>query len=71
MFNMQAGYAHVIEDEAGWGVDFGRETLEGLLEYDNAGIPLKRRPKLPFDEIRKRVVDFSKAFAPFDWTLEL
>lgn len=70
-FGLQAGYAHVIEDEAGWDVDFGRETLEGLIEHEGAGIPLKRRPRLAFDEMRSRVVDFGKAFAPFDWTQHL
>lgn len=82
----QAGYAHVVENEAEWNTDFGRETVlgahhvwtslargvshplgdppsqvEGLIEFDGAGIPLKRRPPLPFEEMRSRVVDFGKA----------
>ena len=70
-FGLQAGYAHVIEDEAGWNLDFGRHTLEGLLEMEDAGIPLRRHRKLPFEEVQRRVVDFGKAFEPFDWTREL
>ncbi|EOD12582.1 hypothetical protein EMIHUDRAFT_213262 [Emiliania huxleyi CCMP1516] len=61
-----AGYAHVVEDEAEWNTDFGRETVEGLIEFDGAGIPLKRRPPLPFEEMRSRV-----AFEPYDWTQQL
>jgi hypothetical protein len=70
-FGLVSGYAHVIEDQAGWDADFGRHTLEGLLEMDEAGIPLRRRPKLPFEEMQRRVVDFGQAFAPFDWTQQL
>lgn len=70
-FALQAGYAHVVENEAEWNTDFGRETVEGLIEFDGAGIPLKRRPPLPFEEMRSRVVDFGKAFEPYDWTQQL
>ena len=70
-FGIQAGYAHAIEDEAGWNRDFGRNVLEGLLEHEDAGIPLKRRRKDDFDKIKQRVVSFAKAFEPFDWTRNL
>ena len=70
-FGLQSGYAHVIEDEAEWKVDFGRNVLEGILEHPDGGIPLARRRKPAPDALREAVADFTKRFEPFDWTRQL
>ena len=58
--------------EACWqAVDFGRDVLEGILEHDDAGIPLARRRKEPFERLQQRVVAVTKAFAPYDWTKQM
>jgi hypothetical protein len=70
-FGVHAGYATVIEDETSWPADFGRDVLEGILEHEDAGIPLARRRKEPFERMQQRVVSVTKAFEPFDWTKQL
>jgi len=70
-FALRGGFAHVIESESEWRVDFGRDVLEGLVEHPNSGIPLARRPKEPFGVLKERVVEFAQAFKPFDWTTQL
>lgn len=70
-FGIHSGYATVVEDDNTWPADFGRDVLEGVLEHDDAGIPLARRAKEPFDRLQKRVLALTKAFAPYDWTKEL
>ena len=67
-FGVGSGYATVIEDEAEWPHDFGRDVLEGILEHPDAGIPLARRKREPFDAMQRRVVAATKAFEPHDWT---
>ena len=63
--------ATVIENQDDWPRDFGRDVLEGILEHPDAGIPLARRRKEPFDKMQQRVLAMTKAFAPFDWTTQL
>ena len=70
-FGVHEGYATVVEDQESWPVDFGRDVLEGLLEHDDAGIPLARRQKEPFDRLQGRVVAVTKAFDKHDWTKAL
>lgn len=70
-FGLQAGYAHHIEDDEGWRADFGRDVLEGLLEHDEAGIPLNRRRREDFARLKALVTAFGSAFEPFDWTKAL
>ena len=70
-FALTSGFAHQIENESEWVADFGRGVLEGIVEAPEAGIPLARRKKQSFDELQKRVVDFSQAWAPHDWTASL
>mmetsp|Transcript_43541 Transcript_43541/g.95272 ORF Transcript_43541/g.95272 Transcript_43541/m.95272 type:complete len:587 (-) Transcript_43541:292-2052(-) len=70
-FGLRSGFAHVIEEEGEWPADFGRDVLEGLVDHPNSGIPLARRKKEPFDELKKRVLDFTQAFKKFDWTQQL
>ena len=67
-FGLRAGFAHVIEDPAGWPPNFGRDVIEGLIEHPESGIPLQRRSRLSRDELERRVADFRRAFAPYDWT---
>ena len=70
-FGIHSGYATVIENQDDWPRDFGRDVLEGILEHPDAGIPLARRRKEPFDKMQQRVLAMTKAFAPFDWTTQL
>ena len=70
-FGLQAGYAHVVENEAEWKADFGRDVLEGLLDHPDAGIPLARRKKESAEASRKRVIALTKRFQPYDWTTQL
>jgi len=44
------------------------QVLEGVLEADEAGIPLHARRKLGFDAQKRNVLAFAKEFEPFDWT---
>ena len=37
---LQEGFAHVVENEAEWKAEFGRDVLEGLLDHPDAGTPL-------------------------------
>ena len=44
-FGLQEGFAHVVENEAEWKAEFGRDVLEGLLDHPDAGTP-PRAPNL-------------------------
>ena len=70
-FGLQAGFAHVIENEAEWKAEFGRDVLEGLLDHADAGIPLARRKKESAEVSRGKVIALTKRFEPFDWTKQL
>jgi len=70
-FGLQAGYAHVVEDDAAWPPHFGRDVLEGLLEHPDTGIPLQRRRREEFAKVKQLVTAFGQAFDPFDWTKAL
>ena len=70
-FGLQEGFAHVIENEAEWKAEFGRDVLEGLLDHPDAGIPLARRKKPSAEASRGAVVALTKRFEPFDWTKQL
>ncbi|KAL1525720.1 hypothetical protein AB1Y20_020564 [Prymnesium parvum] len=70
-FGLQAGYAHVVEDDAAWPPHFGRDVLEGLLEHRDTGIPLQRRRREEFAKVKQLVTAFGQAFDPFDWTKAL
>ena len=45
MYLPQEGYAHVVENEAEWKAEFGRDVLEGLLDHPDAGSPSRSKPK--------------------------
>ncbi|GAQ78864.1 hypothetical protein KFL_000200160 [Klebsormidium nitens] len=66
-FGLQGGYAHVIDDEAGWKASFGRDVIAGMLqlpEEDTHGRPKQQS----FDQQRKAVLNFSQKWDPHDWT---
>lgn len=67
-FGVNDGYATIIEDERAWAKDFGRDILEGILEHPDAGIPMARRKKEPFEHLKRRVTSLTDEFRPFDWT---
>ncbi|KAJ1627704.1 CwfJ C-terminus 2-domain-containing protein-like protein [Pavlovales sp. CCMP2436] len=67
-FGLERGFAHHIEDEATFPLDFGRQVLEGMLESDDAGIPLHARRKLSAEAQAQNVLAFRCDFEPFDWT---
>ena len=71
IFALHEGYATVIESQEAWPKDFGRDVLEGILEHEDAGIPLNRRRKEPFERLQARVLAVSKKFEPFDWTKQI
>ena len=70
-FGIASGYATVIENQDEWPADFGRDVLEGILEHEDAGIPLARRGKEPFERLQARVLAAGKVFEPHDWTKQL
>ena len=68
-FNLEGGYAHVIEDTAQFKVTFGRGIIAGMLDLE---------PRLYLNPAREdhaaqrlRVVDFKPLYEPFDWTAQL
>ncbi|XP_046566167.1 CWF19-like protein 2 [Haliotis rubra] len=68
-FGLQGGFAHVIEDEQTFPSYFGREIVGGMVDAEPG---LWRKPhKESFDVQRKKVLEFSAWWKPFDWTLDL
>ncbi|RZF35632.1 hypothetical protein LSTR_LSTR008603 [Laodelphax striatellus] len=65
-FGLQAGYAHVIEDEQLFPRNFAQEIIGGILDVDHSKWRKPRREK--FDDQRKKVVEFTKLWKPFDFT---
>eukprot|EP00850_Spirogloea_muscicola_P013381 SM000090S24343 [mRNA] locus=s90:512976:517206:+ [translate_table: standard] len=69
-FGLQGGYAHVIDDETSFKPSFGLDTIVGMLDLPPEDS--HRRPKhVSFEQQKKAVLDFSKMWAPHDWTLML
>jgi len=68
-FGMDGGYAHVIEDEAVFQNCFGKEIIGGILDLE----PMKWRkpPKESFQKHKRKVLNFSEIWEPFDWTRDL
>lgn len=63
-FGTDDGYGHVIEDEESFPWYFGREVVGGLLDLETT---LWRKPRFDdFEEQRKKTVEFTKSFKPFD-----
>lgn len=65
-FAMEAGYAHVIEDEHHFPNNFAQEIVGGMMDLDNN---LWRKPrKENFDAQRRKVMEFSRWYKEFDPT---
>ncbi|CAM9524115.1 unnamed protein product [Lampetra fluviatilis] len=65
-FGMQGGFAHVIENEQKFPDYFGREILGGMMDLE----PRRwRKPfREPFEEQRKKVLQFAQRWKPHDFT---
>ncbi|KAM9468571.1 CWF19-like protein 2 isoform 1-T1 [Clarias gariepinus] len=65
-FGLQGGFAHVIENQDKFPYYFGKEVLGGMLDLE------PRRWRKPirenFDDQRKKVLQFSQWWKPFDCT---
>ncbi|KAG7177631.1 CWF19-like protein 2-like [Homarus americanus] len=65
-FAMDAGYAHVIEDEQDFPNNFAQEIVGGMLDLDNN---LWHKPrKENFDAQRRKVMEFNNWYKKFDPT---
>ncbi|CAN8006668.1 unnamed protein product [Ixodes hexagonus] len=68
-FGLQGGFAHVIEDEKDFPSYFGREIVGGMLDLEPR-LWLKFQHE-KFDEQRKKVLEFTNWWKPYDWTERL
>lgn len=68
-FGLQGGFAHVIEDEKDFPAYFGKEVVGGMLDLEPR-LWLKQRHE-NFEEQRKKVLEFTKWWKPYDWTERL
>lgn len=67
-FAMDAGFAHVIEDEQDFPNNFAQEIVGGMLDLDSG---LWRKPRREnFDTQRRKVMEFSRWYKEFDPTQE-
>uniref|UniRef100_A0A914DA91 Cwf19-like protein C-terminal domain-containing protein n=1 Tax=Acrobeloides nanus TaxID=290746 RepID=A0A914DA91_9BILA len=65
-FGLQAGYAHVIEDDSRFPSYFAQEIVGNLLDLSPRHW---RNPQaLKFDEIKKRKDAFEVKWQKYDWT---
>lgn len=63
-FGMEEGFAHVIEDEKLFPINFAQEIIGGMLDLHHSKW---RKPKRQsFDDQSKRVMEFSKKWKDFD-----
>jgi len=68
-FGLDAGFAHVIEDEGAWNRRFGHEVVGGMVD---AEARLMRNPPMEqFTEQKMKVIKFANMWKEFDWTKEL
>ena len=68
-FGKDGGFGHVIEDPDQFPHYFGREVIGGLLDL-SPRLWLKSRRE-DFDKQKAKVLQFSKWWAPYDWTQKL
>ncbi|XP_048453683.1 CWF19-like protein 2 isoform X2 [Rhincodon typus] len=65
-FGLQGGFAHVIEDEEKFPIYFGKEIVGGMLDLEPRR--WKKKIRENFDDQRKKVLQFSHWWKPFDCT---
>lgn len=67
-FGMEEGYAHVVEDYQLFPSNFAEEIVGGMLDLHHSKW---RRPKRQsFEEQSKRILEFSKRWKDFDFTVQ-
>ncbi|XP_065059112.1 CWF19-like protein 2 [Rhopilema esculentum] len=68
-FGNDGGFAHVIEEEATFQHYFGKEIIGNVLDLE----PVRwRKPhKESFQQHKRKVLQFSELWEPFDWTRDL
>eukprot|EP00878_Enallax_costatus_P036088 GHUV01040383.1.p1 GENE.GHUV01040383.1~~GHUV01040383.1.p1 ORF type:complete len:156 (+),score=53.60 GHUV01040383.1:1551-2018(+) len=69
-FGYANGFVHVIDDEAKFDKDLGRQVVVGLLKLPAELMHKKQRADAPQVQASMAAA-FRKQFAPFDWTKAL
>ncbi|CAM6058638.1 unnamed protein product [Sphagnum tenellum] len=64
-FGLNAGYVHVIDDEASFKPQFGADVIQGMLETE--GIEMHGQ-SASLKQQQQAVRDFTKMWEPHDWT---
>ncbi|KAG1670253.1 CWF19-like protein 2 [Nymphon striatum] len=68
-FGLKNGFAHVIEEEKDFPTHFAKEIIGGMMDLEPH---LWRKPSWEnFDVQKKKVLEFSKWWKPYDWTHRL
>ncbi|CAH2234044.1 CWF19-like protein 2 homolog [Pararge aegeria] len=63
-FGMDPGFAHVIEDQQLFPINFAEEVIGGMLDLDHS---LWKNPKKEYGDLqRKKVLEFIKDWKPFE-----
>ncbi|XP_014789355.1 CWF19-like protein 2 [Octopus bimaculoides] len=65
-FGIQSGFAHAIEDEKRFSVNFGKEIIGGMIDADPYLFRKGRYEK--FEVQRQKVLKFSSWWKPYDFT---
>ncbi|XP_045559947.1 CWF19-like protein 2 isoform X1 [Salmo salar] len=65
-FGLQGGFAHVIENEHKFPHYFGKEIVGGMLDVEPR--IWRKSIRESFDDLRKKVLEFSQWWKPFDCT---
>lgn len=65
-FGNDSGFAHIIEDERSFPRNFAHEIIGGMMELDHS---VWRKKKYDtFKEKRDKLMNFLKAWGPYDFT---
>ena len=68
-FGMDAGFAHMIEDEGAWNRRFGHEVVGGMVDVEAR--LMRNPPTEQFQEQKMKVIKFGNVWKEFDWTKDL
>ena len=68
-FGMDAGFAHMIEDEGAWNRRFGHEVVGGMVDVEAR--LMRNPPTEQFQEQKLKVIKFANIWKEFDWTKDL